>query len=390
MAQNLVTGYSLLSYGGMVTNAPRMEPYAKALESLVTSESIVLDIGAGSGIFSLLACRFGAKAVVAIEPQSAIEIAKTTAQANGYLDRFTFYKGLSTDFKPEAQADIIVSDIRGVLPFFQSHISSIVDARERLLKPSGCLIPRADTVMAAIVDAPDTFKKFESPWISNEYGLDLSPGYKYVINSWIRVNLKEQDLLSLPQRFARLDYHKILDPNVMNQLCLKAERDGTAHGFCLWFDSELTDSIGFSSAPGQPELIYGQAFFPFEDAISMQKGDEIEISMKANLIDNDYVYSWNWQVRSRDDKAAARSGRQSTFLSNLLTRSALERTSADHVPQLGAKAEIDLACLELVDGVNSMGEISKAVAARFPDHFGSWQEVLKHLSTLTERYRQTE
>ncbi len=100
------TSYSLTSYGDMITERPRMAPYVQALRKAVEPGDVVLDIGAGTGIFSLIACQLGAGCVHAIEPDEAIQVARRSAQANGYADRIVFHQTLSTDVTlPERERD---------------------------------------------------------------------------------------------------------------------------------------------------------------------------------------------------------------------------------------------------------------------------------------------
>jgi len=66
--------YSLADYGTMIADRKRLDEYAEALRRLVTPRSIVLDIGAGTGVMSLLACKLGARRVYAIEPSPVIQI----------------------------------------------------------------------------------------------------------------------------------------------------------------------------------------------------------------------------------------------------------------------------------------------------------------------------
>ena len=75
--------YSLTGYGEMIADAVRMQSYVEALRKAVTPGCTVLDIGTGTGIFALLACRFGAERVFALEPSAAIQVAIEIARSNG-------------------------------------------------------------------------------------------------------------------------------------------------------------------------------------------------------------------------------------------------------------------------------------------------------------------
>ena len=51
----------------MMNDHPRNVFYRDALKRIITPESVVLEIGAGSGLLSIIAASLGAKTVVAIE-----------------------------------------------------------------------------------------------------------------------------------------------------------------------------------------------------------------------------------------------------------------------------------------------------------------------------------
>ncbi len=129
--------YSVAVYGEMMGDAVRMRAYAQALREAVRPGSVVLDIGTGTGIFAMLAARFGARRVYAIEPADAIQVARDIAAANGCADRIEFIQGLSTEVSLPERADVIVSDLRGVLPLYQRHLPSIVDARDAVADARG-------------------------------------------------------------------------------------------------------------------------------------------------------------------------------------------------------------------------------------------------------------
>src|SRR5262245_32729841 len=173
--------YSVSSYGFMIADSARMDAYAEALRRAVKPDSVVLDIGAGTGIFSLLACRFGARKVYAIEPDDTIRVACEIAAANGYSDRIEFIQKLSTEVTLPELADVLISDMRGLLPFLGRHISNVADARERLLKPGGTLIGRRDDIWAAIVEAEETYNEYLGPW--EKYDLDMTAARRIVTNT---------------------------------------------------------------------------------------------------------------------------------------------------------------------------------------------------------------
>src|SRR5689334_22429068 len=131
--------YRVVDYGDMIADTVRMDAFVAALRGAITPGSVLVDIGTGTGIFALLACSLGARRVYAIEPNDAIEVARAIATANGLSDRIEFHQACSTAVTLPEQADVIVADIGGALPWFQRAIPSIVDARRRFLAPNGIL-----------------------------------------------------------------------------------------------------------------------------------------------------------------------------------------------------------------------------------------------------------
>ena len=76
--------YSVNEYGNMIKDKWRMDAYIKAIKKTIKPNSVVLDLGAGTGFFSLLACELGAKKVYSIEPNPALKIGIDTAKNNGF------------------------------------------------------------------------------------------------------------------------------------------------------------------------------------------------------------------------------------------------------------------------------------------------------------------
>jgi protein arginine N-methyltransferase 1 len=315
--------YSLHFYGQMLADAVRMDAYAEALRRAVKPDSIVLDLGCGPGLFALLACKLGARRVYAVEPDNAINIAREAAVANGFADRIEFFQNLSTEITLREPATIIISDLRGVLPWFQQHIPAIIDARDRLLAPGGVLIPRSDTLWAAVVEAEDEHGKIVGPWADNKFHLDLSAGVTRITNTWRKTRIRAEELLTEPVRWATLDYYTVSNPDISAELSWRAARSGTAHGVAVWFDADLSEGIGFSNRPGAVELIYGIGFFPFPRPAPVKEGELIRLKLRADFVQDDYV--WRWDTDFTDQKIGFR---QSTFYGVALSPEQLRKNYA--------------------------------------------------------------
>lgn len=377
--------YSVHFYGQMLADTSRMEAYSAALRRAVRPESVVLDLGCGPGVFALLACKLGARRVFAVEPDNVIQLAREAAIANGFDDRIEFFQNLSTNIALPERADVIISDLRGVLPWYQQHIPSIVDARKRFLGPGGILIPHRDVLWAAVVDAQDRYQEIVEPWRSN--GLDLSAARRVVMNTWRKTRIKPDELLVQPSRWASVDYREIQSPNIRAEIKWQIERSGTAHGLAVWFDSELIDEIGFSNHPEGPELIYGNGLFPFSHPVEVVEGDRIQVTLRADFIRDDYVWRWDTDVFGAGDSVTPKASlKQSTFFGVPLSPEQMRKQGAGYKPALDQRGEARSFIMELMTGENSLAQIAERLAERFPGRYADWQDALDEVTAVSREF----
>ena len=379
--------YSISGYGSMIADRVRIDAYAKALRQAVSPGAVVIDIGTGTGFFAMLACQFGARRVYAVEPDDSIQLAREAAAANGYADRIEFIQDYSTAVSLPERADVIISDMRDLLPLFHRHIPSIVDARTRLLKEGGALIPREDRVWVALAEHGELYERLSAPWLSSPYGLDLSAGWRVLTSAWRKAGVAPEQLLVEPRHWATLDYATIERADFAADLSWKAERAGTAHGLVAWFDAVLGEGVEFSNAPGLPELIYGRSFLPYPEPVALAEGDEVSLRMRADLVGGDYVWSWETTVSESGGAGRVKAGfRQSTLTSALLSPERLRKQSSVFVPALGEEGELDLFVLGLMDGGTPLEGIARRLAERAPSRFKSWHEALTRAGAMSLKY----
>jgi protein arginine N-methyltransferase 1 len=381
----MVTTYSLGEHARMIGDRVRMDAYAEALRRTIKPGCTVLDIGTGTGVCALLACRLGARRVYAIEPGQVIEVARATAQANGCADRITFLQDVSTRIVLPERVAVIVSDLRGALPLFESHLPVLADARRRHLVPGGTLIPQRDRLDAAVVEAPEFYRQHMAPWEENDLGLDLEPVRRLLSNTWAKARLKPQHQLTEPRCWAELDYATREDADVGGTISWVVARSGTGHGFICWFDTTLVPGAGFSNAPAEAEAIYGQTFFPWPHPIPLAAGDAVCIDLRARLVGPDYVWCWDTRVTDPSGGLAAEF-KQSTFLGMPHAREQLRRCAVDFLPVPGDDVIVDRFILGQLTGQLTLGEIADRLVAQFPKRFTAWNGALTRAGEIAARY----
>jgi protein arginine N-methyltransferase 1 len=306
--------YDLQDYARMIADEGRMRPYVRALEEVVGPGSVVVDLGAGTGIFSLLACRLGARRVYAIETNEAIEVARELARENGYADRIVFFQKDAREVELPERADVLVSDLRGTMPLYGDHLAVIADARGRFLKPGGALVPERDRLLVAAAEAPELYERALGP-LRAPLGVTLESMRVRLQNAPMSDRMVGLDnpisQVSTAAVWTTLEYATVLSTAVRGHVDLRAERAGTAHGLVVWFETMLAGEHGFSNAPGRDNS-YRRLFLPWPHPVSLSRGDEVSADLWAQP--DGELWGWNSSVSSGPNKHE--SFKQSSFLSH--------------------------------------------------------------------------
>jgi protein arginine N-methyltransferase 1 len=375
--------YSLRDYGDMIADRERFEGYRKAISHTVRPGNVVLEIGCGPGVFALLACHAGARKVYAIESDEIVHHAHELAAANGVTERFEFLHSDSRKVHLSERVDVIISDLRGSLPFFDHAIISVEDARKRFLAPQGTMIPGRDILKASIIDASEYYSQLISPWQTLDSGIDLSRSRQLILNGCYTSLFRADQLLTEAQDWCVLNYRAGAAANSAADLIFKAARAGTAHGICVWFETELADGIGFSTGPSDRRNVYGQRFFPWPEPVLLEAGQEIQVSLHADLVGEEYIWRWETKINARVGRAYH--FQQSTFHGANFTPESLRRRAADFIPSLSEEGQADRWLLQAMDGETSLQEMAQAAAACFPTIFPRWEDALHRATELAGR-----
>ncbi len=115
------------------------------------ADTVVLDVGCGSGILALAAIALGAKSAVAIDvDQEAIDVTNENAQRNGLADRV---QASTTDLADLAMTSkVVVANIEAKVLIPMARVLEQHVAPGGLLLLSGILVPQKDDVRNAYPD----------------------------------------------------------------------------------------------------------------------------------------------------------------------------------------------------------------------------------------------
>jgi len=273
---------------GLLADRVRTEAYRAAIAATVRPGDVVVDIGCGSGILSFFACEAGAARVYAIDRGGMAGIAQFLTRHLGYAGRVTVLQDDSTSVELPERANVLVTETMGTLGLDENIVGSVVDARTRLLRPDGAIVPRRLGLSIVPVELPVPYGKHVAWWSEPRYGFDLSPLRVFASNSIVFAPIPSAAHLAAPARPIDLDLATVRSTLVRGRARFAAARDATLHGFGLWFDATLAEGIVLTNA--EPELTeWSQGFLPLEQPIPMTAGTAIDVDLET-----DDGKTWRW------------------------------------------------------------------------------------------------
>ena len=361
-----------------------MDAYSDAIARSVRPGDAVVDLGCGPGIFALLACKAGARRVYAIDMNGVVDFGRHLAAVNGFADRILFLRGDSRQIHLPERANVIVADVRGVLPLHSHAVGTLEDARDRFLAEGGRLLPSKDTLFAAVVQIPELYRNITEAWRAVP-PLDLSSGLPLVLNAMYRHHLKSEHVLSEPRSWHVLDYVNGANIPAQARLELPITRDTEGHGLGIWFETQLLDGIGYSTGPRSGETVYGHLFLPWLEPVSLREGEVCSIDLRAHLVGNDYIWQWETEIPATPEREQIRF-RQSTFYGSLFPLSLLQKRAMGFVPVLNEAGLAERWIFQAIDGKRPLEDIAAEAARLFPHVFRRAEDAFNQAAEIAEKF----
>ena len=246
--------YSVLDYGAMARDGARMNAYAGAIAAVVKPGMVVVDLGAGTGIHSLLAAKAGARIVHAIEPNPAVWLLRDIAHASGLGSQIEIHQSRASEVSLTEQADVLICDLRGSYPLFGPNLAVVRDAKKRFLKRDGILVPDHDRLLVAGVESERMHGDLAAASFAFERnGFDGSAAKLSVKNSVHYDRGKPMlwtDVATTSAEFARVDWGGDQESIFEGRVALVTTRRATIHGLASWFEARVHGELGYGNPPG--------------------------------------------------------------------------------------------------------------------------------------------
>lgn len=275
----------------------RNEAYQAALQKYVTPESVVVDIGCGTGLLGFIALKAGARKLYAIEQSNLIDVAREIAEQNQLLDRVEFIKGdLFLQSLPE-KADIIVHEQIGDFFWDEGMVEKLTYARTHFLKPDGRILPQQLRLHLAPAFHP-AFYIDGNFWKQSFYGMNFSALHREEIkqgsarNQPIKILLKNDDIfLSPSQEVAHVDFLKSEAALKSLKIAYPVLKTGWCTGLVGFFQIAFDQDNIVSTSPQMPPTNWGQFLIPVREQIWVEAGQTLQFEMQLDIQKN----IWNVQ-----------------------------------------------------------------------------------------------
>jgi protein arginine N-methyltransferase 1 len=275
----------------MLVDERRMRAFAEAVKRSVRPGDVVLDIGAGTGVLSFLACTAGASRVYAVEQGPVIELARELSERNGFDDRVVFINDWSTAVNLSEPADVVVTETIGNAALDEGIIAWTIDARHRLLRHGGLVVPQRIRLCTAAVESWDDHAQV-SDWSAPSLPVDFSMIRELATRTVWPVELRADQLLTAPAVAADVDLRVATDSSVTASGASVFRRAGTFHGLACWFEAELVDGVDLDNAPPTAAPSWAQGYLPVAQPLAVTVDDTLEWEIAVSPGGDD----WTWSV----------------------------------------------------------------------------------------------
>jgi protein arginine N-methyltransferase 1 len=281
----------------MLADSVRLNAYRAAIERYVKPQDCVADIGTGTGVLAFLAATKLPRKIYAVDhSKKMLDYARAAARQNG-IANVCFVSANSHRFQPAEPVDVIVQEQMGVALFDEGMVETIVDVRERCLRPGGRILPGRFEFYLAPVQLLDEER---IPLIEELrlHGLRFPPAPIAPGSSYRFREIYPRDvafLLCDAEPAFTFDLAALTLDQRPKQFAVnrKIKRRGQLDGICMYFKATFDDDISFSTGPEASKTHWPMLLYRTPARI-YDAGEMFDMQVKVpDLCEH---LGWSWQI----------------------------------------------------------------------------------------------
>lgn len=266
----------------MMNDHERNTAYLKAIEGSVKDKT-VFEIGTGSGLLAMMAARAGAKHVYTCEKEMPIRnAAQEIIRKNGLQQKITVFDTWSTGVTiPKhipAPVDVLVAEIFGPGLLEEQALYFFEDARTRLLKPGGTIIPQRATMFCALFESEDIARRAS---VHTVCGFDVSLFNGLLDDAALQLTLSQfkYRLLSDSIAIKTIDFTTKSSAESLQQLTIQARDTGTCHGVVQWFQLHTDERHVIDTSPFKVRTHWDQQVQVYANPFTVTAGQTLPCTL---------------------------------------------------------------------------------------------------------------
>jgi len=266
----------------MLNDRDRNQKYDQTLRKIVNQDSIVLDIGSGSGLLAMMAARAGAKQVITCEMVPAIaEAATEIVEENGFGQQITVIAKKSTDLEigidlPE-RANILVTETFDVGLLGEEALISLRHAIEHLITPDAKILPVQAKVFAQLVECEQLHQE---DFAADASGFNVSKFNRFALTpNYLQRQLNQYSHRNLSEviEVFTFDFSQVYEQGSEESLTFPILLDGIIHAVVFWFELWLDQEIKISTSPQTGYTHWQQAIQLLEQPLPVKNGTSLAV-----------------------------------------------------------------------------------------------------------------
>lgn len=262
----------------------RNRAYARALEEAIQPGMVVLEIGSGAGLLSMLAARLGAIVYTCEANPMVAAAAKSIVHQNGLSEKVCVIPKLSTELVVgvdlPVRAQLLMSELFDDTLFGDGIVSYIRDAQERLLEPGAEVIPRHAELRLALVDLNRPSRHEPLGYVE---GFDLSSFNILAPQSSAIMRTRKLDAEARSTHASALqkDFEQEAPYGSDQDLVELTSSGGTITGVAQWLRIRFSDENIFENSPFEVSASHwGSPLTIFPRTFLTQPGERISLTVR--------------------------------------------------------------------------------------------------------------